>query len=764
MSRSLKPVIRLLLNAFVILAGFLCCTAVQGQTLGQTYVVDSSEAMATANGYSHGWAATSGTWESISTFGGYGGSYMWVSSYPETTESSQWKFRAAPGFYDIYLTWTNGHSGAISAAATGGSGFAQQSYSGQNPQADKTIGGRPFKKMGTIVIPSMENDSQVTITTHVTDWNTPNADAIAYVRTADAPAPYKPTETINEQAQTIQVDWNWNEVDGGAPNLLQIYRRRRLLSGGAWSSWDMHAEVNFTTSPQSVTYSILPLYQTQFRYRWMTFNQGTQTVTWQSSWREGEPFAVAMPDPAAPKDLFAFVMSKSKIKLEWRDQSGPEAVGTQETGFEIWHSAGDGSGTFALLATVGQGITEFTHEGLTPGSQHSYKVRAVRATAPTAQSAFAGPVTRSTAATGSHDSGLGTNGVKTHVSGLVGVRDRSMHVRSAWMSWTDPRRPDVAATSPAGYATVGGGARRHALAGHRQCGKRELVFAAEFSYPETVSAEQPDGFYMVRWFKITVGRNGKMLVESSPDYIPVPLSPEDVLPGYLSNGGGPAMLNWDSDFDGYNDNLTAPTAGLGPQGVVFYPAMLKALVDDAGGTWDPDYANGLGHPTEMTDAERAHSQMWRDFAALVYQSMTEGNVNWASIIPRCPGEDLDGYDTGGTGGGGTGGGGYDPGSYSPINDPFEMSQPNLPSEKERLKFATVDFDREVSSIYDINGAGWWPGWSIGDATWQIDLRNPFGTGALGEAVNTMRIAWRYCLFAILLVIGLRELVLSLQQV
>lgn len=81
--------------------------------------------------------------------------------------------------------------------------------------------------------------------------------------------------------------------------------------------------------------------------------------------------ATGSPAPAAPSNLVATAFSSSEIRLTWADNSG------NETGFEIHRDIGSPSG--GLLATVGANATSYQHTGLTPGTTHTYYVRAVNA-------------------------------------------------------------------------------------------------------------------------------------------------------------------------------------------------------------------------------------------------------------------------------------------------------------------------------------------------------------------------------------------------
>lgn len=71
--------------------------------------------------------------------------------------------------------------------------------------------------------------------------------------------------------------------------------------------------------------------------------------------------------PAPPTDLLAKVLSSTQIALSWNDASGNEG------GFKVERSTG--GGPWAVVGTVGAGVTSFTDSGLTPGT-HNYRVRA----------------------------------------------------------------------------------------------------------------------------------------------------------------------------------------------------------------------------------------------------------------------------------------------------------------------------------------------------------------------------------------------------
>lgn len=73
----------------------------------------------------------------------------------------------------------------------------------------------------------------------------------------------------------------------------------------------------------------------------------------------------------APSSTKAVGLSPSQIDVTWQDNS------SNETGFEVHTGTG---GTFALLASVGAGVTQYIPGTLTPLTQYCYKVRAFRTT------------------------------------------------------------------------------------------------------------------------------------------------------------------------------------------------------------------------------------------------------------------------------------------------------------------------------------------------------------------------------------------------
>jgi hypothetical protein len=78
---------------------------------------------------------------------------------------------------------------------------------------------------------------------------------------------------------------------------------------------------------------------------------------------------------AAPTGATAVASSETTIDLTWQDRS------TNETRFEV-HRATTASGTFTLVATTPANVSTYRNLGLVAGTQHCYKVRAVRIISP----------------------------------------------------------------------------------------------------------------------------------------------------------------------------------------------------------------------------------------------------------------------------------------------------------------------------------------------------------------------------------------------
>jgi hypothetical protein len=59
--------------------------------------------------------------------------------------------------------------------------------------------------------------------------------------------------------------------------------------------------------------------------------------------------------------------------IRWQDNS------TNESGFEVHHSATGPNGAFTIVTATAANVTRYSHAGLIPATEHCYKVRSFRA-------------------------------------------------------------------------------------------------------------------------------------------------------------------------------------------------------------------------------------------------------------------------------------------------------------------------------------------------------------------------------------------------
>ena len=83
--------------------------------------------------------------------------------------------------------------------------------------------------------------------------------------------------------------------------------------------------------------------------------------------------------PAAPSSLAVTSSSSTQISLSWTDNAN------NETGFKIERKIGP-RGNFVQIATVGANVTTYTDSSVTPGQQHTYRIRATNAAGDSAYS------------------------------------------------------------------------------------------------------------------------------------------------------------------------------------------------------------------------------------------------------------------------------------------------------------------------------------------------------------------------------------------
>jgi len=106
---------------------------------------------------------------------------------------------------------------------------------------------------------------------------------------------------------------------------------------------------------------------TEYFYRVRAHNAGVNSAY------SNEANATTLPDfPAAPTDLIATTAGKTKINLEWTDNSN------NETAFKIERKLSSAV-TYKWIATAGANVTNYTDMGLSPNTAYSYRVLAYNA-------------------------------------------------------------------------------------------------------------------------------------------------------------------------------------------------------------------------------------------------------------------------------------------------------------------------------------------------------------------------------------------------
>jgi mono/diheme cytochrome c family protein len=144
-----------------------------------------------------------------------------------------------------------------------------------------------------------------------------------------------------------------------------------------------------TVAANSASYASVGLSaSTTYYYKVYAFNSlGDSTSTNQVS---ATTQAIASPPPtgapATPTNVTAAATSITQINLSWTDAS------SNETGFKIERSA-TATGVYTLLATLGPGVTAYSHTGLTPVSTNYYRVYAYNSSGNSANSNTANATT-----------------------------------------------------------------------------------------------------------------------------------------------------------------------------------------------------------------------------------------------------------------------------------------------------------------------------------------------------------------------------------
>ena len=167
--------------------------------------------------------------------------------------------------------------------------------------------------------------------------------------------PVAPSNLVGNATSSTRVSLTWGNVSGETG-----YRVERSLDGSTWSQigttgLNVTSYADTTVSPS-----------TTYQYRVEAVNAGgtsdpsnVVTVT-----TPGTP-----QPPAAPSNLTATAISRSRVDLAWSDNSN------NETGFKIERSVSGGR-TWSQVATVRANITAYSDTWVVPHTTYSYRVRA----------------------------------------------------------------------------------------------------------------------------------------------------------------------------------------------------------------------------------------------------------------------------------------------------------------------------------------------------------------------------------------------------
>jgi uncharacterized delta-60 repeat protein len=170
---------------------------------------------------------------------------------------------------------------------------------------------------------------------------------------------------------------------GGAA-AVTLNGRGLVLAGienttGSFGGTDVYTSSNFVYNPALNTWSLGPPVPSPVRSDVMSFAIGTKAYLHGGFRFSGtniflSDFYAFTPTsdffPAAPSNLTATFNSTTSIRCNWQDNS------TNESGFVLEFAIG-ASNTFAFLAQLQAGVTEFLHTGLVANTQYKYRVRAI---------------------------------------------------------------------------------------------------------------------------------------------------------------------------------------------------------------------------------------------------------------------------------------------------------------------------------------------------------------------------------------------------
>jgi hypothetical protein len=485
---------------------------------------------------------------------------------------------------------------------------------------------------------------------------------------------------------------NWSGPASTAYHFYEVQQRTR--NGGVWGSYTTSG-ITYVPNTTGTTHSANgtvtePEDAIQFRVR--ASNMGGSLV---SAWVETEEGDATIPDPAAPTMFTATALSATRIKLTWVDESEPGDT-DQETQFEVqYRKEGDDDWNTAAVTADRE---YWTHNGLLAATSYEYQIRAKRSSSPAADSEWVGPITAATLSLEGFEGSEPDGPWGANVSGAIPIREASikvLYVVVTGISGDEGSYAPILTGSP-----NGAGVDPVYFANLKSCGSRGLRINAKYIAANSVTPSSFDGTPVDAVFNIRVGRNGQI--------------------GVTQSGGGSSEEN---------------------QVRTLYPAVLKFLIDnwentpywEGGSIGDEVRQSGLAFsgfgdlPENIEETNDFYTSeefvslcdAVLDFATKIYESGTEQSVNWSTIIPRCPGQELD--SSGGFGDGGSSGGGeYEPGE----NDTFDTKlRPE--SGNEKLNGPPISIEgREANTVLQFTVSPlMWAGWSSG-TFFTIDLIDP----------------------------------------
>jgi titin len=165
-------------------------------------------------------------------------------------------------------------------------------------------------------------------------------------------APNAPSELVATALSSTSVRLNW--VDNASNE--SGFRVERATGSGAFS-------LVATLGANTTTWTnggLTPA--TTYRYRVRAYDAATESAN------SNEATATTAAPPAAPTSLSATALSSSSVRLNWVDNA------TTET-FQWIERSTDGS-TFTSVGVVAANVVSYTAQGLTPGTQYWFRVRA----------------------------------------------------------------------------------------------------------------------------------------------------------------------------------------------------------------------------------------------------------------------------------------------------------------------------------------------------------------------------------------------------